>query len=208
MVLFIACNTDKPKDESKLKDSLTTQKNLEGKNNIYFQDKSLYSKEFVSELIEKGYTSPIKVIKDHLIVEGNKVYFPTELNLNKEYTFLATDSNQNLILKVKRINYTTLNFNFTSTKNDSLVFRKTGFADLGAYFFLAAEVSEDEETGDSYGANQYNGEVDGCELHIGIGIGKDDEGRFRAFIYEHCEEKTKKLKFNESKTLRTQKNAL
>ncbi|MRX46104.1 hypothetical protein [Pedobacter puniceum] len=208
LVFLIACNSDKPKHESTQEDSVKTQKSLDVKNKIYFQDKSLYSKAFVSELIEKGYTSPIKIIDDYLLVKGDTVYFPTNLKLNKEYKFFATDSNQNLELKVRRINYTTLNFNLTSKNNDTLLFSKSGSADLSVYFFLASEVPNDDETGSSYGANEYTGRIDNCELKIGIGIGKDEQGRLRAYIDQNCDNKSNILELNGNKTFRTGKNAL
>ena len=82
---------------------------------------------------------------------------------------------------------------------------KIGRGTLSAMFFLASEVDEDSQTGDSYGSSEYLDNSSNCSLSIRVGIKKDDYGRLRATINYKCNDKVG-IAFNleDCPTLRTE----
>lgn len=174
--------------------------------NIYIKDKSLYSKKYIDELLESNYPDSINVVGDKVIVQGDTTNFPPNLKKNETYLFTGTRENQFYKLAVKWINATTLRYDFKLLENTKHVYSDSGQATLGALFFLASEVDEDDETGTSYGALVYSNSNNNCWFNIRIGIDKDEQGNYRAAINQGCEDGKKALS-DETITLRTGKTS-
>ena len=173
---------------------------------IFIKDKSKYSKVFIDELTATKYPDSIKVIDNYIIYGKNKTNFPNDLTINKDYIFKATKDNQSYLLKVKRINETTLKFDFNLYKKDKLVFTDKGEVDLGASFVLATEIDiDDHAVGGSYSSYEYLKELNGCWFYIRIGIGKDEKNNQRAKVIFGCNDKSKmKLNLDYCPILRTE----
>lgn len=135
----------------------------------------------------------------------NTAYFPDDLNLNREYIFKAGNDSQNDVLAVKRINETTLNFNFQLFENNKLLNAETGYANLPSLFFLGPEGEPDIETGDSFVSQEYIRKNDSIWLCINIGMDKDYKGKQRAKItYRYTDKSKQKLNLEECPILRAE----
>jgi len=172
---------------------------------IIIKDKTNYSATFIDELIASNYKEPIKLIDNHIIVGKDTTNFPHDLNINQTTVFKATKDKRNYDLTVTRINETTLKFIFKLTDNEQKTLHtETGEATLGAMFFLASEVDEDDQTGEAYGSSEYWKKKNDSWLSIRVG-GKDNNGKLRAIISYGCDNKNKKeLNLDECPILRTE----
>ena len=148
--------------------------------NIYIKDKSQYDQTFIDGLSE--YNEPIKLIDNFMLIGDDTTYFPDDLSLNKEYVFEANNKGNSYVLTVKRINETTLKFNFQLFENSKLSHTETGEAHLPSLFFLGPEGEPDSQTGDSFFSNEYLKQDNNIWLCINIGMDKDYKGKQRAKI--------------------------
>ena len=170
---------------------------------VYIKDKSKYSQIFINELKASNYPDPIKVIDNYMIVGADTTAFPNDIKPGKSYAFTAKKDDQLYDLSLKRINETTLSFDFKFYEKDSLVYKESGNANLSALFFLASENDDDDQTNDSYGVTEYSKKSKYCWFKIRLGIGRDDQNKLRATINKGCENKSKTPEITASPTLRT-----
>lgn len=167
------------------------------------KDKSQYDQSFIDGLSE--YNEPIKLIENFILVGQDTVYFPEDLQLNKETVFKGTKDQKNFVLNVTRTNFTSLNYTFQILdKDNKVVNNKSGKATLGSYFFFGSETDDDDETGEGYLSTEYGDNSAGCSFAIRIGE-KDDNGKLRAKIKLYCEDnKAKNIDLDDNPTLRTE----
>jgi hypothetical protein len=119
---------------------------------FYIKDSTQYSPEFIEELktLDPEYDS-IKLIENNLIINKSDTFsIPIDLPLNKSIKYNASKGNNDFILTLERLNYTTIKYDFFI--NNTLV--KTGQVLLSAGFFLGSEISMDENTS-AFGSTQY-----------------------------------------------------
>lgn len=174
--------------------------------NIVVDDSTRFSKKFLSELRNSGYTESVHFVDGYVLVKNDTVYFPNDLKLGMRYEFRATEESKIYSLAVERVNLSTIHFDFKLHENGNLLQKQSGQADLSPFFFLASEVDEDDSTGETYGASEYKTEGENCWFNIRIGIGKDDEGRLRAIINHGCQEESYTALVKGNITLRTEKS--
>jgi hypothetical protein len=186
-----SCNnqtTEKPVDKNSIDTSQTVSTDKH-QQDIYIKDKSQYDQTFIEGLSD--YNEPIKLIDNFLIIGNDTTYFPDDLNLNEEYIFKANKDSQNYVLKVRRINATSLKFNFQLFDNSKLLHTETGVAILPSLFFLGPEGEPDIQTGNSFFSHEYLKKDNGFWLCINIGIDKDSKGKQRAKITYRYTDKSK-----------------
>lgn len=168
---------------------------------IYIKDKSKYDQTFIDGLSE--YKEPIKLIDNFMLIGNDTTYFPDDLSLNKEYIFKANNDSQKYVLTVKRINETTLKFNFQLFENNKLLHTESGKANLPSLFFLGPEGEPDIQTGDSFFSQEYLKKDDSIWLCINIGMDKDYKGKQRAKItYRYTDESKQTANLEECPILR------
>lgn len=191
-------------DNNMLADTLQTIPADNQKLNIYIKDKSQYDQTFINGITI--YNGPIKLIDNYIIAGNDTTYFPEDLSLNKVTIFKAIKDNNKFVLTVTRTNFTNLTYSFQLTDlNNKILDSKSGEAILGSLFFLASEIDEDSQTGDSYGSCEYWDKTNDCWLAIRIGIGKDDHGKLRAMLNYNCNDKSNQtLNLDACPTLRTE----
>lgn len=170
---------------------------------IYIEDKSQYDQRFIEGLSE--YNEPIKLIKNYVLISQDTVYFPEEIQLNKETIFKGIKDQKTFVLTLTRTNLTSLNYNFQLFDKDTkLINDKAGKATLHSLFFLGSETDNDDETGDGYLSVEYWDNSPDCSFAIRIGE-KDDNGKLRAKIKYYCKDnKSKNIELDDNPTLRTQ----
>jgi len=203
--LFSCNNKAKIQKENQSKNTLQIVSTKEKNWKIFIKDKKNYSTTFIDELNASNYSEPIKLIDNHIIVGKDTTDFPHDLNIDQTTVFKATKDKRNYDLTVTRINETTLKFIFKLTDNEQKTLHsEKGEATLGAMFFLASEVDEDEQTGEAYGSSEYWKKKNDSWLSIRVG-GKDNNGKLRSIITYGCSDKKKKeLNLDECPILRTE----
>jgi hypothetical protein len=173
---------------------------------IFVKDKSKYSKVFLTELnaLKLPNNSSIKLI-DNVIIFGNKtIKFPDDMKMNNNYIFEAVKGEQSYQLNVKRINESTLNFEFKLFKKNHIVYSDKGEANIAASFIIDPEIDVDDQSGKGYDVYQYTKELNNCWFVIRIGVGKDAKNKQRAKVIFGCKDKTKPaLDLKDCPTLRT-----
>lgn len=185
--------------------SLQTISTIDRKSKIIIDDPSNYSKVFLDEFTASNSKESIQLIGNTIIVGSDTTSFPGSLAIDKTYTFKAIKDNQQYELKVKRMNLTTLNFNFNLYENDHLLYADKGDAHLGARFYLASEMDQDEQNGEGYGSYEYWQRKDDCWLSIRIGMDKDRNGKERAKVTFGCNDPSKRsLDCGHCPTMRTE----
>ena len=189
-LLLLSCSGKTRKTvDTKSVDTLPTISADKMQSGIYTKDKSQYDQTFIDGLSE--YNEPIKLIDNFMLIGNDTTYFPDDLNLNKEYIFKANNDSQNYVLRVKRINETTLKFNFQLFENSKLLHTETGEANLPSLFFLGPEGEPDIQTGDSFFSQEYLKKDNSIWLCINIGMDKDYKGKQRAKITYRYMDKSK-----------------
>jgi hypothetical protein len=196
-----SCNS---RTTEKKADTIQTATTNKKQTNLFVKDVSQYDQSFIDGLSE--YNEPIKLIGNFVITGKDTTYFPVDLPINKQTTFKGSKDNKNFALTVTRNNLTNLTYNFLLTDKDNrTVDKKSGKAILGSMFFLASEMDEDTETGDSYGSSEYLDESNNCWFSIRVGNGEDNNGKQRVMLTYGCEDKSKQeLNLDECPTLRTE----
>ncbi|GAA4311185.1 hypothetical protein [Nibribacter koreensis] len=154
---------------------------------------------------EFAYPSPIQVIGKQVIVDGQPVDFPEDLKLNKEYVYTGQSKLFTQTLTVKRVNLSSIDYQWQVHKGDQLVLADSGQAHLRASFFLASEVDNDDQTGDAYGASEYVVTRKDCSTEIRIGMPEEEEVVLKATASSSCNPAWKKVGIPEGMTLRTKK---
>lgn len=201
----MSCNnqpTEKTVDKNSV-DTLQTISTDNTKQDISTNDKSLYDQTFIDGLA--GYGEQIKLIENYILIGQDTAYFPEEIKLNTETIFKGTKDKKNFVLTLRRINLTSLNYNFQLLDKDAkLLNSKKGKATLGSLFFLGSESDDDDETGEGYLSVEYYDHSADCSFAIRIGE-KDDNGKLRAKIKLRCKDhKLKNISLDDNPTLRTE----
>ena len=158
---------------------------------FYIKDEAKYSENFLSEFKKYyGMYETVFLIEDTIIVNNDRegfVIIPTDLPLNKTIIYEKVEKEKEQILTIKRINISTLEYNYYETVNGKKINERKGNADLKPAFLLAAEgifFENDDAEENLYGMNIYKdySEKD-CWTHIFIGVGSIE----KSFLIYGCE---------------------
>lgn len=198
-----SCNNqlrEKAADKNSV-DTLPTVLADKQQQDIYIKDKSQYDQTFIDGL--KDYNEPIKLIDNYIVTGKDTTYFPNDLPLNKETHFKAIKAGRHFLLTVRRVNQTSLTYDFEIIKDNETEDYKNGKAILGSMFFLGPEGDNDIEGG--YGSQEYSDNEKDSWLSIRIEIGKADNGKQRAKIHYGFSDTTRKsLNLDDCPTLWTE----
>jgi len=169
---------------------------------FFIKDESKYSQIFVTEFKERhSIYETVSLIDDTIIVNNDRdghIIIPTDLPLNQQVTYQKTDNSKKQVLTVKRINYSTLEYNYYEDTNGQKTNPREGKADLEPVFYYGAEGAFEDENENIYGMNEYidNSEKD-CWTYIYIGVGSIEKSQ----LTYGCE--TDRNKLNTKLLLRT-----
>jgi hypothetical protein len=205
LLLLVGCNNKATEEKIDSSTTYSQPGNAEKKQQEpnYNEDNLQYDQAFIDGL--KKYKEPLKPIDNYILVNKDTFYFPEEIPVNIETVFKGTKDQKRYLLKVARVNLTTLTYTFhLSSKDNATIIEKAGKATLGSLFFLGSETDTDDKTDEEYLSTEYWDYSDGCSFAIRIG-GKDDDGKLRAKVKLNC--KSKKFKtvgLEENPTMRTE----
>ena len=171
---------------------------------LYIKDKLQYTEEFIENVRGQQLPEKIWLIDSAMIVGKDTAIFPTILKPGKLYTFKGKQGRNMYVLTAIRINYSSVDYDFSLTENGMTKYLNKGQATISPRFYIAAENDSDEEEGDNYGAVEYIKEESGCFFTIRIGLDKDGKGRLRAKISSACQDKSKNdVALNDCPVMRT-----
>lgn len=167
----------------------------------YIKDSTQYDRAFINGL--SNYNEPLQLIDNYIVTGTDTTYFPEDIPLNNTIVFKATRDHKKYLLTVSRTSLTNVSYTFKlMDEKEKLMISKSGTAVLGSLFFLASEVDEDTQTGESYGSYEYWDKTNECWFALRIGHGNTPDGKQRAMVNYGCEDKNKQaLKLEECPTL-------
>ncbi len=160
-----------------------------------------YSREYIEELRSSGMASSISLVDSMMVVDGLTVFFPTDLKLDQWYVFSASTAKEMIELRVKRINYTNIQYEFWIGNEDKRN-EDEGMV-IGGPDILGSEIDEDDLSGVAYTATEYSN----CSLHCcrSIRIGRNDADELVAKYTRHCDLPGRDIDLYDLPTLRLQK---
>ncbi len=153
--------------------------------NIVIDDPSLYPKAFLDSLKStkyKEYTESLHLGKNYLIIGSDTIYFQDDLKEKESYIFDAQKDSIKYQLTVKKINLTDVDFKYTVSQNDRVLYTEKGVSRLLPLFFLGIETPTDNLSGDGYEAYEYFNIKNSAMSSINIGVGYDDNNLLRACV--------------------------
>lgn len=179
-------------------------KTVKTKSDIYIEDQSRYSPSFIKGLA--AYDGSISLVDNYIVTDHDTTLFPEIMPLNQPVVFKATNVKYNYTLTVTRTNLTDFHYRFQlDSKDNKVVFEKSGEAVLGSFFFLATEIDDDSETGEGYPSYEYYDKTDGCWFAVRIGRDRDRNGKYRARVKYGCEDQERPtMALADCPTLRTE----
>jgi len=184
--------------------AITTLSVFGQKTEFYIKDEAKYSENFLSEFKKYfGMYETVSLIGDTIIVNNDRdglVIIPTDLPLNTIIIYEKVENGQEKVLRVKRINISTLEYIYYEVVSGKKVNERKGNADLDPTFFLAAEgtfFENDDDEESLYGMNIYKdySEKD-CWTHIFVGVRSIE----KSFLIYGCE--NDRYKFRTSELIR------
>lgn len=200
-----SCNSNSDKNtNTRSADSSVTISADQKQSNIYIKDSIEYSKAFIEELKNMGFSEPVQIISNTIIIGADTTEFPDDLEINKKTVFRGSDKNERSYkLVVTRINQTNIVFSLF-LNNDSKIELpiESGEASISAVFIYGSENDEDKLTGDSYGCYEYWKKENDCWCSVRIGIGKNKNGKQRAKVAYLCDDR--ELSLDDCPTLLTE----
>ena len=112
------------------------------------------------------------------MTELGHIIIPTDLPLNQHITYTKTENSIKLVLIVKRINFSTLEYNYYEVSTGHKKNERQGTADLEPVFYFGAEGTFEDENENIYGMNEYidNSEKD-CWIYIYVGVGSIEKSQ-------------------------------
>ncbi|MCL1821492.1 MAG: hypothetical protein FWG22_01575 [Prolixibacteraceae bacterium] len=155
---------------------------------VFVRDSTQYSAHFFEEVKRCFHDcKKISLINDSIIIDDNltkTIKIPTSIPLNAEIEFSLTANSKQHSLKVRRINYSTIEYVYLEKTPDGIAVNLAGNADLNIEFYLSMQETP-AEADNTNGMDEYaDNASNGCWTYIGISM-KNLE---KSFIIQGCEE--------------------
>jgi hypothetical protein len=164
---------------------------------IVIKNKADYSEHFIQGLKELGFQ---KIeLKDSLLIIDNKdtVLFSKTPKIGELSVYTGKKGNLAIAVTVKRINYTTVDYQIEMVEFGKTSHTQSGQADIISSFFFGPESNINEQTGEGYFVTEYtDNRADNCATQIRIGDEND-----LAKIIKYCNGKIKDITLENFTTL-------
>jgi hypothetical protein len=152
------------------------------------QDTSMYAVDFLAKFaaMHQGTKVGFKTVLirgDSIIINGDRAGFikiPTDLPLNTALFYHADEKKTKYRLMVRRINFTTLVYEYSETGTPKSVDQISGIAGLPPTFYYGAEGTFNDGNGSTVGMIRYGGESKDCEIEIFAGLGS-----IKKMVFKH-----------------------
>lgn len=171
---------------------------------LYIKDPLQYTQSFINQVRATNYPDKVQLVDSIMTIGKDTAVFPTILKAGKMYYFKGGIGRRFFALTVIRINYSTIDYDFTLTKQGMTEFLSKGQASISPEFYKASEEDKDNEEGSNYGAALYTSTENGCNFTIRIGLDKDGKGRLRAKIAQQCSNQNVTIPLDDCPVLRSE----
>lgn len=187
LILFITgCKNEKdPETELKIDTETDSIAEIEH-SKITLKDTSLYSPQFIKNLQEANYPYKITLDGKNMIIDGDSAEFPETPVIKRDYRLTGFTDTHFYQLALKRINLTTVEYDYSVYQNDDVIYSNKGKAHIVTGFFHGSETDTDYENDTGYLADEYVNNEGDCNITIRIGE-TDDNGRLRVKMLSNCE---------------------
>ena len=153
---------------------------------IVVENKSDYSKKFIEGLKEIPYKK--FTLKDNLLIidDTDTTYFSETPKIGKRFVLTGEKEGLKITLTVKRLNYTTIDYNIEMAGTDKLKHSQSGQADMASAFFIGEE-SDESESGISYSPTEFSDiREDDCYTYIRLGYEEETNPYLLGKIIKNC----------------------
>jgi len=161
---------------------------------FYIKDETMYSENFITQFKrDHRIYKTVSLIEDTIIINDNResfFMFPTDLPLNKTIIYEKAAKEENQVLTVKRVNFSSLEYNYYKTVKGKKVIEIKGMADLEPSFYEGT-IFKDENGTDYEMTNYESDSEEDCWVDIYIGIGNSVD---KSFIIYNCEPDRKAIR--------------
>ncbi len=185
-----------------IEESAPYKPNTSRSTKFFIKDETKYSRTFLNEFKERhSIYETVSLIYDTIIINNDTagcIIIPTDLPLNQQVNYQKIENGNKHVLTVKRINYSTLEYNHYEENNGQKTNQRQGTADLEPVFYFGAEGTFEDENENVYGMNKYiDSSEKGCWTTIYVGVGSIE----KSFLISGCE--TDRNKFRTPELTRT-----
>jgi hypothetical protein len=164
---------------------------------IVVKNKADYSEHFIQGLQELGFQK-IELIDSLLIIDNkDTVLFSKTPKIGEARVYTGKQGNLAIAVTVKRINYTTVDYQIEMVEFGKTSHTQSGQADIISSFFFGPESNIDKQTGLGYFVTEYtDNRANNCATQIRIG----DENEL-AQIIKYCNGNIKDITLENFTTL-------
>lgn len=167
---------------------------------ITVKDSTQYSKEFLAGLRVYGPGRKFELTNDDIVIDGHRKMKIIQLIPQNETVELhGLKNGKKYDLKLQRINYTSISYEFDFTDENGKLFNEQGIGEIRADFMLGSGMDEDDN-GLGYGISSEYWTNDSLKHLVSIRIGVVDEK-----IVGRIDGKKKDFSLEQAPFLRSQK---
>jgi len=155
---------------------------------IVIENKSDYSKKFIDGLKEISYYGKFN-LKDNLLVidDTDTTYFNETPKIGKFITLTGEKKGLKIIINIKRINYTTIDYKIEMFTSGTLKHSQVGHAEIASSFFLGDESDESEKSGVSYYVTEFSElRENDCYTYIRLGYEEGTGSYLLGKLVKNC----------------------
>jgi hypothetical protein len=169
---------------------------------IVVKNRADYSERFVEGLYHLGFK---KIeLKDSLLIinEQDTTYFPETPQIGKDIVLTAKKGDLAIAVKVKRINYTSVNYTIEMVEYGKANHKQSGSADIISSFFFGAESDESDLTGMGYFVTEFSEfKNEDCYTSIRLGYEEESGPYLLGKLIKNCNEKIMEIRLDNFPTL-------
>lgn len=170
IMIFASCD-----NETKTKEvSDTHQEKTEATNEkVVIKNKSDYAPEFIEEFKTQPFSKAV-LDGNSITVDGEKSSFPENPAFGKTIELKGEKDGLTVILKIKRKNQTTIEYNITMMEKGKGLTKFNGDATISASFYWGLESDESSISQTMYSADEYL-DYEDEKCYTSIRLGKEDD---------------------------------
>ncbi len=190
-------HTIKPVSADYLKNDKNDSNKVKRVTEIVVKNRAEYSESFIQGLREMDFEK--FELKDSLLLINGKdtSYFPNIPKIGKQIVLTGRKGNLAIALKIKRINYTTIDYKIEMVEFGKTSHIQSGRADIISSFFLGGESDESEKTGNVYFVAEYSEHKEkNCYTYIRLGYEEKTGPYLLGKLKKNCNGKIKDININ------------
>jgi len=155
---------------------------------IIVDNESDYSKKFIDGLKEISHYKKFTLKKNVLIIEEtDTTYFSETPKIGERYVLNGKKDGLKITVTVKRINYTTVDYNIEMFSSGELKHSQVGQADIASAFFLGDESDTSDKSGVSYFVTAYSeSHENDCYTYIRLGYEEETGPYLLGKLVKNC----------------------